>query len=466
MREALKVSVSGVRGVVGQSFTPQVATTFAQAFGTFAGHGAVVVGRDTRPTGLMIQHAVMAGLQSVGCKPILAGVVPTPTVLFLTRQLGARGGIAITASHNPAQWNALKFVDRNGLFLSEMRAEELFDIYHQQDFPLVPEAELPVPTIEPYPVDGHFKRIIEYVDTGRIRERGFKVAVDCCNGVGAIYSVPFLRGELNCQVHAVFDRPTGAFEREPEPLPANLGQLSETVVRNGCDIGFAQDPDGDRLAIVDERGEPIGEDLTLAFAVQQVLGAHGKGPVAVNLSCSKSIEFLAREQGCEVVRTKIGEINVSETMLEIGAVVGGENNGGVIIPAIHPCRDSFGGMAVILEQMAMTGKSVSELRAAIPTYHVVKEKIVIRSDQAPDVLRSIRRRYEAKKLTLIDGVHVDFGESWIHARRSNTEPVLRVTAEAPTLEQARKLADDVRGHIKAALGKKAKPARRDPTSAA
>lgn len=452
MKDVLKVGVSGVRGVVGDSFTPQLAAGFAQAFGTFVGQGPVVVGRDTRPSGLMIEQAVVAGLQSVGCKPILAGVVPTPTLLMTTPAVGARGGIAITASHNPAAWNALKFVDRRGLFLDEARAQELLDIYHQQDFPLVAEADLPTVTAEPYPVERHFKAIMGYVDQALIRHRRFKVAVDCCNGVGALYS-PFLLGSLlGCDVVPLFDTPSGLFEREPEPLPENLGALGDAVRRGGCDIGFAQDPDGDRLAIVNERGEPIGEDLTLAFAVRQVLDRHGTGPVAINLSTSKAVEHVARERGCAVVRTRIGETHVAGSMLEIGAVVGGESNGGVIIPRIHPCRDSFAGMAVVLELMAGTGRSVSALRDEVPEYFVVRDKVPARADRAPGALRHLRRIYEDRRMNFLDGVFIDLDDAWVHARRSNTEPVLRITAEARSREEALRLAREVRGHLESDLG--------------
>ena len=444
MKEALKVGVSGVRGVVGESFTPQLAAGFAQAFGSFVGQGPVLVGRDTRPSGFMIENAVVAGLQSVGCKPILAGVVPTPTVLMLTKHLGCRGGIAITASHNPAEWNALKFADRNGLFLDENRAQELFDIYHQQDFPLVAEADIPGVAHQTYPMEPHFKAIMAYVDQGLIRRRRFKVAVDGCNGVGALHS-PFLLGTLlGCEVVPVFDTPSGLFERNPEPLPQHLGALSAAVVRQGCDLGFAQDPDGDRLAIVNERGEPIGEDLTLALAVWQVLERHESGPVAINLITSKAVEVVARQRGADVVRTRVGETHVAGAMLNLGAVVGGENNGGVIIPRIHPCRDSFAGMAIVLELMATSGLALSALRAAIPEYVVVRDKLEVRPEQAPGLLRNLRRHYAQHRLNFLDGVFVDMEDAWVHARRSNTEPVIRITAEAASGERARKLAADVR----------------------
>jgi len=447
MREALKVGVSGVRGVVGDSFTPQLAVSFAQAFGTFVGRGPVIVGRDTRPTGLMIEQAVVAGLLSVGCKPVLAGITPTPSVLYLVKQLGARGGIAITASHNPAPWNALKFVDHQGLFLDEMRASELFDVYHQQEFPLVEEQELATVESVTTSTDAHFRRILDYVDAESIRKRNFKVAVDCCNGVGAIHTVPFLRDGLGCRVVPLLDEASGAFEREPEPLPQNLGLLCKTVTEQACDIGFAQDPDGDRLALVTEQGEAPGEELSLAFAIQQVLSAHEQGPVVVNLATGKQTEAVVNRFGCRLLRTKIGEINVSKTMLDVGGVVGGEHNGGVIVPAIIPARDSYAGMAIILELLAATGKTPSQLRDDIPRYFVARDKLRIRSDQAPGMLRAIRRRYEAHQVNLLDGVYVNLGESWVHVRRSNTEPVLRLMAEAPTQEEADRLVAELREQI-------------------
>lgn len=436
VKELLKVGVSGVRGVVGVSFTPQLAAGFAQAFGTFVGAGPVLVGRDTRPTGLMIEHAVVAGLQSVGCIPVLAGIVPTPTLLMQTKAMQARGGIAITASHNPADWNALKFIGPDGLFLSETRAEELFDIYHQQDFPLVEETEIRKAQEEKYPTEEHFKRILRYINPAVIRKRKLKVAVDCCNGVGAIYS-PFLLGTmLGCDVVPVFDAPSGLFEREPEPLPQHLGALSRAVVENGCDIGFAQDPDGDRLAVVNEKGEAVGEDMTLALAVWQVLEHHDRGTVCINLPTSKVVEAVARKFGCQVVRTRIGEINVAESMIKHDAVIGGENIGGVMVTRIHPCRDSFTGMAIILELLSMNDRPISELIGSLPRFSLVREKIPIRPELTPAIIRRIRHSHDPARVNLLDGVFIDMDHAWVHVRRSNTESVLRITAEAESREAA------------------------------
>jgi len=451
VKEFLKVGISGVRGVVGETFTPQLAASFARAFGVFVGRGSVVVGRDTRPSGDMIERAVTAGLQSVGCQPLLAGVVPTPTVGILVRDLAARGGIAITASHNPAPWNALKFMGRDGLFLDRTRAEELFDIYHQGRYDLVPEEGLPLVETIPDPTAAHFRRVNDYVDAAAIRQRGFRVAVDACNGVGAVHTRRFLEA-LGCTVTLCHDAPTGIFEREAEPLPEHLGALAALVTAHGCDVGFAQDPDGDRLAVIDELGRPIGEDLTVALAVQDVLDRHARGPVAIHLSTSRAVQDVAERRGATVTRTRIGEINVVQAMLALGAPVGGEGNGGVIVPAVHPGRDSYIAMALVLELLAKEGKTVSQMRDTIPSYALLKEKIRARPEQIPEALRLLRRRYEKGKINLLDGVFVEFADAWVHARPSNTEPVIRVSAEAPTREAAAHLLQETRAVIAPALG--------------
>jgi phosphomannomutase len=451
MKEALKVGISGVRGVVGGSLTPQVASSFAQAFGNFVGKGRVLVGRDTRPTGLMIERAVVAGLQSVGCQPVLMGVVPTPTVLIETERQGARGGICITASHNPVAWNALKFVGPNGLFLDEFQAEIFFDLYHQREHQLVEESDIPTVQRMANPMEAHVEKVLAYVDVERIRAAKFKVALDACNGVGALHSESFLRDHLGCEVTTVLDEPDGLFRREPEPLPENLGELSKAVKEQGCHLGFAQDPDGDRLALLDETGRPIGEDLTLALSVKQVLDAHGAGPVVVNLPSSQVMEAIAKRHGVDVIRTRIGEIYVSTRMLEVEGVVGGENNGGIIIPAIHPCRDSYAGMAVLLELLAMTGKSVAELVAELPAYFLIKDKLSVRGPRVPGILRTLRREYAQYPINLLDGVHINFGDAWVHVRPSNTEPVIRVLAEAQSQERVTELMGEIRGRVEALL---------------
>ena len=447
MKDFLKVGVSGVRGVVGDSLTPQIAAAFARAFAASVGQGSVVVGRDTRPSGYALERAVTVGLQSAGCKPLLAGIVPTPTVCLVVPELGARGGIAITASHNAARWNALKFIGPDGLFLPKQQADELADIYHQGNFPLVTEENMPSAVTLDNPLATHFRRILGYVDAAAIRRRHFKVAVDCCNGVGALHTRRFLEAELGASVVTCFDQPSGAFEREPEPLPQNLTRLSALVREQSCDIGFAQDPDGDRLAIVDEQGRPIGEDLTVAFAVRQVLDRHQRGPVAIHLATSRSVQCVAEDRGSQVTRTRIGEINVVQAMQSIGAVVGGEGNGGVIIPAIHPCRDSYAAMAVVLELMVAEKKTVSELYAEVPRYYMAKDKLKAQGESISRVLRQLRQRHQHQRLTLFDGVHVELDDQWFHARASNTEPVIRLCAEARTADEAEQLCRALRAEL-------------------
>lgn len=446
MREFLKVGVSGVRGVVGESFTPQLATAFARAFGTYVGRGNVLVGRDTRPSGAMFERAVAAGLLSVGCRPVHAGILPTPSLLHLARDPRARGAIMITASHNPAPWNALKFIDPRGLFLSPASAEELFDIYHQGDYDMVDETGLQTAIALDAPCADHFQRVRDYVDTERIAGGGFRVAVDACNGVGALHTRAFLEA-LGCEVHLCLDTPNGLFEREPEPLPENLGALRALVRDTGCAVGFAQDPDGDRLALVDAEGCTLGEDLTVALAAWQVLDAHAQGPIATTVSASRAIRDVADRAGVPFIETRIGEIHVCEAMLEANAVAGGEGNGGAIIPGIHPCRDSYAGMALILERMAATGRSLADLRSDLPRYHVVKRKLRIRGDRAPRVLRAVRHQHTDAPLSTLDGVRIDYADAWIHVRPSNTEPVLRITAESTDAARADALADDMTAFI-------------------
>lgn len=446
MKDYLKVGISGVRGIAGETFTPQLAAAFARAFGSYVGRGTILVGRDTRSSGVMFEHAVVAGLQSAGCQPIMAGIVPTPTLLYLTRRMNARGAIAITASHNPAPWNALKFIDNNGLFLSPSKAMEFFDVYHQGDFHVVPEAELRSATPLADPMAGHTEAVLRYVDLAAIRQARFRVAVDCCNGVGAVHTRAFLE-RLGCTVFTCGDAITGSFDREPEPIPANLRTLSDLVRSSASVIGFAQDPDGDRLALIDEQGVAIGEDLTVAFGVRQVLDGHTRGPVVVHMSTSRCVRDVAEARGVPVHLSRIGEINVTEAMMAVGAVVGGEGNGGIIIPAIHPCRDSFAGMAVILELLAATGKSVSALRSEIPRYYLLKEKMTIRGEVAVGILRALRQHYQHERINLLDGVFVDFQDRWLHVRMSNTEPILRLTAEAPTLAIAQSMIAELRATI-------------------
>ncbi len=437
----LKISISGVRGVIGDSLTPTLLTRFAQAFGTYMGSGAVVVGRDTRTSGEMVRQAVVAGLLSSGCRVVDLGVCPVPTVQLAVRHRRAHGGIAITASHNPAEWNALKFVGPDGLFLGAGPARELLDIYHQGEYVKVSGADMRSVERMTDGLDLHLKAIMDAVGPVPQSPKRLRVALDACNGAGALIA-PRLLEALGVDVVPINITPNGLFPRGAEPIPENLGALCETVRANRCDVGFAQDMDADRLAVVSERGDPIGEDYTLVLATWHVLGKQ-PGPVVANLSTTAALDEVARRFNCPLVRTKIGEANVTERMVADHAVIGGEGNGGVIYPAINFARDSQVGMALILHLLASSGKTVSALMAELPRFVMVKEKLACPSSKIPDVLRMVRREFASLPMDTRDGVKVMLPDGWFHVRGSNTEPIVRVVAEAPSAAAVRRIVDDV-----------------------
>ena len=445
----LKISISGVRGVVGESLTPTLLTRFAQAFGTYVGPGAIVIGRDTRTSGEMVRQAVVAGLLSSGCRVVDLDVCPVPTVQLLVRGRGARGGIAITASHNPAEWNALKFINSSGLFLTSAQARQLLDIYHQGEYVKVPGSEMRSVESAPGAIDLHVKAVLDALGPLPAGARRLRAAVDSCNGAGSIVA-PRLLAALGAEVVPVNTTPDGLFPRGAEPVPENLGALREAVREHAADVGFAQDMDADRLAVVDERGEAVGEEYTLVLAARYVL-ARERGPVVANLSTTRVVDAVARQFECPVFRSKIGEANVTEEMQRRGAVVGGEGNGGVIYPRINFARDSLVGMALALHLLAATARTVSEILGELPRSFMVKEKLACRSDRIGRVLRRVRAEYARWPQDLRDGVKVTTPDGWLLVRGSNTEPIIRLVAEAETEEQARRLVEDLRASVEECL---------------
>ncbi len=446
----LKISISGVRGVVGDSLTPTLLARFAQAFGTYAGSGTVVVGRDTRTSGEMVRQAVFSGLLSSGCRVVDLDVVPVPTVQLAVRHRRAQGGIAITASHNPAEWNALKFIGPDGLFLGPGPARELLDIYHQGEYVRVAGSAMRSVERMTNAPDLHQQAILDAVGPLPARERRLRVALDSCNGAGSLVT-PRLLEALGAEVVTINVTPNGLFPRPAEPLPENLGALCQAVRTHGCDVGFAQDMDADRLAVVDERGEAIGEELTLVLASWFVL-SRTPGPVVANLSTTSALDAVAARFGCAVGRSKIGEANVTERMRADHAVIGGEGNGGVIYPRINFGRDSLTGMALILHLLAGTGRTVSALVADLPPFRMVKDKITCPSNRIPDVLRMVKREFDGHRLDTRDGVKVILEDGrWFLVRGSNTEPIVRVVAEAATDADARALVDDLMARVQNVL---------------
>jgi phosphomannomutase len=434
---SLKISISGVRGIVGDTLTPQLLTAFAGALGTYLGRGPILVGRDTRQSGDMVRNAVFAGLLSAGCEPVDVGICPVPSIQIRTAAVRARGAIAITASHNPVEWNALKFINSQGLFLNAHQAEELLDIYHQRNFTQVPAQEIRKVRFDADAITDHLRRLREYFDATVIRRARLKVVLDSCNGAGSVAAPNFLR-ELGCRVVELHTTPDGLFPRNPEPVPENLGILRKAVVDNKADVGLAQDADADRLAVIDGSGRPIGEEYTLALATMFVLERR-KGPVVVNLSTTRAIDEIAAKFGSPVIRTKIGEINVVEGMIQHEAVVGGEGNGGVILPGVHYCRDSMAGMGAVLQLMAERRLSLAKIMAKMPHFSMVKTKTEFPPDRISQLEEALQRHFtDAQKITL-DGLKLLWEDRWLHVRPSNTEPVIRLVAEARTRRRAQAL---------------------------
>ena len=441
MTDTLMVGVSGIRGIVGKDLTDEVVGRYARAFGRWAKarKPVVVVGRDARESGPAFERAVVDGLGSVGCAVVKVGLVPTPTVQLAVEHHAAGGGIAITASHNPIEWNALKFIGPDGIFLDGADGARVLELAGEDGGG---GGRTGTVTTDEGAVERHLDAVLKLpaVDVERIRKRKFTVALDAVRGAGG----PVMRAlleRLGCEVAGINLETDGRFPRSPEPVPENLGGLSTLVTRAGAALGIAVDPDVDRLAIVDENGTPIGEDYTLAFAVRAVLGGkrekgNGKRVVVCNLSTSLVVEDAARDCDAEVVRTPVGEVHVARAILRLAAVIGGEGNGGVMYPALHAGRDAPVAAALLLTLLARSGKRVSELVAAAPRYTIVKAKVErgagSRAQGLTRVYAELQRRFPDARADTQDGLRLAWRDRWLHVRPSNTEPIIRLIAEAPS----------------------------------
>jgi phosphomannomutase len=443
--EGLMVSVSGVRGRVGAPLTPELMAGIAAALGAhlreIEGGRKICLGRDSRVSGPMFSRAVTAGLQSVGCDVIDLGVVPTPTILMAVRDHEAIGGIGVTASHNPAEWNALKLVSSEGIFLDADRSADFRRYLAEQDPPRAAWDELGTVTHDDGAWSKHLERILElpHIDVDLIRAAGLKVAVDCVHGAGGPVMTELL-DRLGCEIVGMGMDPDGYFPRDPEPTAANLAGLGELVAQSGAAVGLAIDPDVDRLSLVDETGRPMGEDLTLALAAAAVLRT-SPGPVVTNLSTSQVVDDVARAFDAPMFRAPVGEVNVARRMQQEGAVVGGEGNGGVILPALHHTRDAPLASALILQHLAQEGVTPSEAAGRWPTYHIVKEKVSFPREALTDGYAALEEDLEAVGKDETDGLRLTWPnkKAWLHVRPSGTEPVVRLIAEASTVEAAREL---------------------------
>ncbi|MCE5239399.1 phosphoglucosamine mutase [bacterium] len=427
----LKTGAEGVRGVVGDSLTPQLLMGFAQAFGTYLGGGVVVLGRDTRPSGEMARNALVGGLMATGCHVIDVGIAPVPTIQHAVRRHAADGGIAITSSHNPQEWNALKFIHRDGILLRPYQGQELLSVYYQGNFKLATAEALGQVEEDRGAIEAHLEDVLRELgdDFDLITERRPTVVVDCCNGAGALASETFLYA-LGCEVITLNDTPDGLFAHSPEPIPENLGQLAEAVREHEADLGFAQDADADRLCLVNELGEPISEEYTIAFACD-ALPDDQPGPIVANLSTSRMVDEAAARHGRPVIRTAVGEINIVAAMLREQAALGGEGIGGVIWPRAGYGKDSFAGMALILAGLARRGGTISDWQRSFRPGAIVKEKIDCSASLAQPVLLALRAAYADEQTDETEGLRVTWPDgSWLHVRPSNTEPIMRILAEA------------------------------------
>jgi phosphomannomutase len=454
MAERLIISVSGMRGIVGENLTTSIAAEYGSAFGTYLKdryrrnlrHAtqdtlSVCIGMDTRPSGEMLKSAVTAGLCAAGIDVIDLGVVTTPSVGVMLRELACAGGVVITASHNPIAYNGIKLLLDNGVAPPAPEAEKIKQYFLEKKFFIADSVHCGRVTSNDQADATHITRVLAIVDKKAITAKQFKVVLDSVNGAGGRITKKLL-AEFVCEVTAINDEPTGLFAHGPEPTFANLTGLCDVVKARAADIGLAQDPDADRLAIVDENGTYIGEEYTLALAAKYIFSKK-TGNAATNISTSRMIDDVAGKAGGKVIRTAVGEANVASAMFEHDCIIGGEGNGGVIDLRVGPVRDSLVGIALVMQLMAETGKSISRLVDEIGGYYMSKDKFPADQDQARQILESAKKIFAGAQLDTTDGCRFDFDDGWLHLRASNTEPVMRIIVEAKDHSTAQKYIDQV-----------------------
>lgn len=435
-------SISGLRGIVGEDLTPEIIFNYAAVFGKYLNPGKIIIGRDARKSGKIFRRAVIQGLNSVGCTVIDLGIVPTPTVLFMVRRLKTKGGIAITASHNPVQWNALKFISQKGQFLDQ-REFKTFSKYVLRKM-TIKQREKKTDKIRLFPngVDNHIKKIISTLKPGVKR---FKVGVDGVNGAGSI-GLPRVLEEMGCKVYRMNCKFRPDFPRKPEPTPENIRGLCQFVKEKKLDMGFACDPDCDRLSIVDENGRAIGEENTLVLATDFILNKI-KGNVVTNLSTSALMDYIAKKYDCKLFRTKVGEANVVSKMKKTSAIIGGEGNGGVIYPEINFTRDALVGAALIVKLLDERNKKISEILATYPGYYMIKKKIKISKERFEKRKENIIKAFKGR-LNFLDGLRITTKDYWLHIRPSKTEPLIRIIGEARNKKQIEEYINKIRDILK------------------
>ncbi|HTN75940.1 MAG TPA: phosphoglucosamine mutase [Pirellulaceae bacterium] len=437
------ISVSGLRGIVGKSLTPDVAMRFVAAFAAGLPEGSIVVSHDGRTTGPMLANAVRSALCAVGRHVFDAGIQATPTVGLLVRAEKAVGGVQISASHNPPEYNGLKLFSAEGRVISAAAGNEVIEHYRHGDAAWATHERVGQIGVIAHPALAHLRALAAIVDVKKIQKRAFRVILDSNHGAGGVLGQVML-ADFGCKATVLAEKPTGLFVHPPEPCAENLAGVLSRVVEAGADVGFCQDPDADRLAIIDEKGRYIGEEYTLALCLDHVL-TKLKGTVVTNCSTSRICEDIARKHGSRLVHSAVGEANVCDLMLAEKAVFGGEGNGGPIDPRVGYVRDSFVGMALVLEGLATRGGTLSDWVDSLPKYAIHKSKLALAADRVPALLDALEKKYTGAKFSRRDGLRIDWpdDQAWLLVRASNTEPIVRAIAEAPELAHAQKLCEAV-----------------------
>jgi phosphomannomutase len=449
MAQELIISISGMRGIIGENLFPETAAAYGAAFGTFlkeqtAGNKrrVVAIGRDSRPSGSMLFSAVASGLASVGVDVIDLGICTTPGVGIMLRHLQCVGGVVITASHNPIEYNGIKLLLANGIAPPKPLAEKIRGIYFDKQFKRAASVDCGQVTANDQSCDVHIGKVLSIVNPAQIAAKKFRVVLDSVNGAGGPVGRALLE-KLGCTVVAVNTEPTGIFAHGAEPTEENLKSLCENVRKAGAAVGFAQDPDADRLAIVDNTGRYIGEEFTLALAAKYMFAKNPGASAAANLSTSRMIDDIAAAAGGTVIRTSVGEANVAEAMVKHNCVIGGEGNGGVIDLRIGPIRDSLVAMAMVLHLMAETGKTVAQLADSLGGYVMIKTKYKADARQAGIIIEKAKQLFPDAKLNTSDGCRFDLADGWLHIRTSNTEPIMRVILETKDAAAAKRYLDTI-----------------------
>jgi phosphomannomutase len=433
------VSISGIRGILGESLTPENIVKYITAFAKYVSRKRIVIGRDGRLHGDLIEKIVESTLLMSGCEVINLGMVPTPTISLAVETLKANGGISITASHNPQEWNGMKFINSSGIFLNADENNKFLNFVNDEKGNGTDWDK--VNTLQYYPgfEDYHIKRVlkIKSLSVKKIKKRKFKIVLDCVNSSGS-FIVPKLLAKLGCKVIKIDCDGSGIFTRKPEPLPENLKKTCKAVKKNNADIGIVVDPDADRLVFITEEGKPFGEENTITAFLKHILKSTSqkKRIAAVNLSTSRSVDDIVKALGGKLYKSPVGEINVIGKMKEHNAVAGGEGSGGVILPELHFGRDSLVGIAVILSEFAEFKGKVSEYKKQLPEYHITKAKISLENINPDSIFNFLREKYKEYPQNNDDGLRIDFKDSWTNFRKSNTEPIMRIITEAKTPEAA------------------------------